>query len=110
MNLTPFSRARMRITSALAMTLLLAACAGSRWLSDQQFQDYVASLHLAEMSLANASAKLVSEGFMCEPRGEQVSCTRPLHTRYGSESPQVILTASTDSTVKVESSMTIVVM
>ena len=101
----------MKTALSIATALMLTACAGPRWLNDQQFQSYVSSLHLTDMSLTEATAKLASAGFVCEPHGEEVSCSRSINAPYGGETQQVLLSAPAGpgSPVKVETSLSIVV-
>lgn len=101
----------MRNVSTIVSLLLLTACAGQRWLTDNQFQAYVNDLHLSVMSLAEANAKLVSLGFVCQPLKEQVNCARSLNYQYGGQTQQVLLSAPTSpgSGIKVEASLSTVV-
>ena len=78
--------------SLIVMALLLAACSGTRYFADDiQFQNYLTKLHLPQMSVADASAKLTSLGFVCEPRGVDVSCTKSVDQEFGGQSQHVLL-------------------
>src|SRR4051794_9539048 len=103
----------MRTVFTAMLVFLLTACAGQRWYRDEvQFQGYVASLGLSQLSPAEAQAKLLSLGFQCESQapsfGDVVLCTESVSHTYGGQTHIVRLSPSTTGT-RVEASMSIVV-
>jgi hypothetical protein len=102
----------MKILSTFVMILSLAACAGAPWYTgNDQFQSYIAKLHLSQMSAAGAGAKLASLGFVCEPQGDDVSCTRSVDHEFGGQTQHVLISpiAGQGSGVKVKASVSTVV-
>jgi len=102
----------VKTLGVIVMTLSLAACAGNRWFAgDNQFQDYVAKLHLSQMSMPQARAKLSSLGFICKPRSNDVSCSKPVDGGHAAQYQHVLLSPQTEqgSSLKVKADLGVVV-
>jgi hypothetical protein len=89
----------MRTVTAIMLALSMSACAGQRWYKDEaQFQAYVTSLNLSQLSPPDAQAKLVSLGYRCESQaagaGETVVCTEVVSHPYGGQTHIVRLSPS----------------
>lgn len=82
----------MKMLGVIALTMSLAACAGTRWFaSEDQFKSYIAERHLSQMSVSGASAKLTSLGFACQSQEADVSCTKSVSHRFGGETQHVLI-------------------
>jgi hypothetical protein len=102
----------MKKLAFMLVVLLLAACAGTRqFAGDDQFRGYITKLHLSQMSVADARAKLISLGFACESQGVDVSCTKSVGNRFGSQWQHVQLSPAVGKGLgtKVKASLSTVV-
>src|SRR5512142_3276558 len=104
----------MRTITVIMLALSVSACAGQRWYNDEaQFQAYVTSLNLSQLSPPDAQSKLVSLGYRCESQaagtGEVVVCTEAVSHPYGGQTHIVRLSPSTSGTgTQVQASMSFV--
>lgn len=102
----------MKKIAFILVVLLLTACAGTRqFAGDDQFQGYITKLHLSQLSVAHAQAKLISLGFVCEPEGAEVSCTRSVGNQFRGQWQHVQLSPADGqgSQIKVKASVSTVV-
>ena len=83
--------------AVLCIALITSGCVGSNhwYKTDADLQAYGDGLQLQTMTVARAEARLIEEGFKCEPDGAGRKCERIYSGRYGGQWQHVLIGADT---------------